>query len=277
MRKTNSTVSVSVDPATAFAAFTEEIDSWYVRGPINYFDFGRAIGIRCESGVGGRLMEVYDEATGDGLELARITVWEPGERLAWTSSIDDVDIDIRFEPAGGGTLVTLEARIPDDGRNEGGTAWITIVPRWFPSWCDRRESASRVQGHVGRLAVGLYYAAPIAAARWLADVFGLASFDPLPAGDDASGNPQWIEFRVGDASVILYRSEPAEDVTGSSAGPTHETWVYVDDLDAHYKTAKVGGATIVSEIHQHGYRAYSADDLEGHRWTFVQAAPAQRG
>ena len=37
--------------------------------------------------------------------------------------------------------------------------------------------------------------------------------------------------------------------------------------------AKAAGATIVSEIEQHGYRAYTAEDLEGHRWTFVQARP----
>jgi hypothetical protein len=31
----------------------------------------------------------------------------------------------------------------------------------------------------------------------------------------------------------------------------------------------------VRDITQHGYRAYTADDLEGHRWTFVQAGPRQ--
>jgi hypothetical protein len=29
----------------------------------------------------------------------------------------------------------------------------------------------------------------------------------------------------------------------------------------------------VSEIEQQGYRAYSAEDLEGSRWTFAQARP----
>jgi uncharacterized glyoxalase superfamily protein PhnB len=37
--------------------------------------------------------------------------------------------------------------------------------------------------------------------------------------------------------------------------------------------AKAAGATIVSGIAQRGYRAYTAEDLEGHRWTFVQARP----
>jgi hypothetical protein len=62
-------VSVAVDPSTAFTAFTEEMDLWWVRGPIYYRDAARAVALRCDRGVGGRILEVYDEATGDGLEL----------------------------------------------------------------------------------------------------------------------------------------------------------------------------------------------------------------
>ena len=54
---------------------------------------------------------------------------------------------------------------------------------------------------------------------------------------------------------------------------THVPWAYVDDLDAHFAHAKTAGATIVSDIEQHGYRAYTAEDLEGHQWTFAQARP----
>jgi hypothetical protein len=31
---------------TAFTAFTDEIHSWWVRGPINFFDAGRAVAMR---------------------------------------------------------------------------------------------------------------------------------------------------------------------------------------------------------------------------------------
>jgi uncharacterized glyoxalase superfamily protein PhnB len=41
----------------------------------------------------------------------------------------------------------------------------------------------------------------------------------------------------------------------------------------HFAHAKAAGAKIVSEIQQHGYRAYTAEDLEGRRWTFAQARP----
>jgi hypothetical protein len=37
--------------------------------------------------------------------------------------------------------------------------------------------------------------------------------------------------------------------------------------------AQAAGATIVSGIEQRVFRAYAADDLEGYRWTNVQARP----
>src|SRR5206468_1890885 len=149
MTSTVVSVSVGVDPATAFTAFTEELDQWWVRGPINYFDAARAVGMRCEPGIGGRLLEVYDQATGEGRGLAR-------------------------------------------------------------------------------LAVGVYYAKPATAARWLASVCGFESPDPLPEGPDPRpegdyGHP-WIEFRVGNCSLMVFKLEgdlPAQ------APPTHETWVFV--------------------------------------------------
>jgi uncharacterized glyoxalase superfamily protein PhnB len=52
--------------------------------------------------------------------------------------------------------------------------------------------------------------------------------------------------------------------------------VYVDDLDTHLARAEAGGAKIVHGIRETGFRAYTAEDLEGHRWTFAQARPRQR-
>ena len=90
-----SEVEVGLDPDTAFAVFTEELDYWWLRGPINNWDSARVCAMRCEPGLGGRLLEIYDETAGDMLELARITAWEPGQRLAWRSSVDDVAIEVR--------------------------------------------------------------------------------------------------------------------------------------------------------------------------------------
>jgi uncharacterized glyoxalase superfamily protein PhnB len=263
-------VDVAVDAETAFTAFTDEMDLWWVRGPINFYDAARAVARRCEPGVGGRLLEVYDDATGDALELGRVTVWEPGAHLAWQSSVDDVYVDVHFQPSAGGTTVRVEAHVPPDGSDRGGTSWVRVGPRWFGAWCARRDTAPRVPAELARLAIAVYYARPATVARWLADVFGFETPDQLPHDDDAQA---WIEFRVGNCSLMVFKleGEPPDNTP-----TTHLPWVYVDDLDAHFATAKGKGATIVEGIHQHGYRAYVAEDLEGHRWTFAQARPTMR-
>jgi uncharacterized glyoxalase superfamily protein PhnB/uncharacterized protein YndB with AHSA1/START domain len=266
-RTVSSEVTVGVDPQTAFSAFTEEIDLWWVRGPINFHDGARAIGMRCEPGVGGRLLELYSEDGTDALVLGRITAWQPGELLAWDSGVDDVTVEVRFRPVEDGTTVTVTAAIPADGVDKGGTAWVRVVPRWLGDWVARRDTTGREPSDTNRLGLALYYEKPVAAARWLADAFGFGPTDEL-GGDEYED--KWIEFRIGNCSVMLF---PLAGGRGEDAPVTHVPWVFVDDLDAHLEHARSRGATIVSGIRQHGYRAYEAADLDGNRWTFVQARP----
>jgi uncharacterized glyoxalase superfamily protein PhnB len=276
-RSVSSTVEVAVDPGTAFSVFTEELDLWWVRGPINHHAGGRALAMRCEPGVGGRLLEVYDDATGDALELARITAWEPGNRLAWTSSLDDVRTEVRFEPSGTGTLVRVVAWIPAAGQDRGGTAWVRVVPKWFGPWCGRRDHAPHEVRDLARLALAVSYAKPAAAARWLAATFGFESPDPLPEGADPlpeteHGHP-WIEFRIGNSSLMIFKLDGDRSVSA----PTHVPWVYVDDVAEHFRRASNGGATIIQKLDSPwGLPFYVADDPEGNRWTFVQARPTMR-
>lgn len=268
-RTVTSEVTVGADAETAFTIFTDEMDLWWVRGPINFYDASRAIARRCEPGVGGRLLEIYDDATGEALELGRITTWQPGERLAWTSSVDDVQTEVRFVPVADGTTVTVTATIPAGGADRGGTSWVRVVPGWLGAWCARRDTAPRQPTETARLGLGLYYRKPPAAARWLADAFGLVLSSPLP-DDDADPRRTWIEFRVGNCTVMLF---PLDGHHPEGTATTHMPWVFVDDLEAHLARARRAGAPIVSDIHQHGYRAYEAADLEGNRWTFAQARP----
>jgi uncharacterized glyoxalase superfamily protein PhnB len=267
MSSVSSEVTVPLDPASAFSVFTDEMDLWWVRSPISFHDAARAVARRCEPGVGGRLLEVYDEALGDGLELGRFTQWEPGARIGWVSSIDDVLVEVTFVPVDGGTRVRVEATVPEGGQDRGGTSWVRVGPPWFGDWCSRRDHEPHEVREMARLAVAVHYTKPATAARWLANAFGFEMPTELPDDDVHFG---WIEFPIGTGRLLLFRreGEPAE-----GAVPTHVPWVFVDDIDEHLARATAAGATIVEGMHQHGYRGYTAEDLEGHRWTFAQARP----
>jgi uncharacterized protein YndB with AHSA1/START domain len=102
------TTLVQASPEVAFTVFTERIDDWWRRGPQHRQ--GASI-IRFDQG---RLVAVSDSGA---VELGRVQVWEPGQRLViewrgpqWASQ-DQTEVEIRFEPdQTGGTRVTLEHR-----------------------------------------------------------------------------------------------------------------------------------------------------------------------
>lgn len=50
--------------------------------------------------------------------------------------------------------------------------------------------------------------------------------------------------------------------------------MFVEDVDAHYRRAKLEGAKIVEELHEtcYGERQYGVEDLDGHHWLFSQHA-----
>jgi uncharacterized glyoxalase superfamily protein PhnB len=266
----SSAVEVPVPPDIAFAAFTDELDLWWVRGPINHWAGGRLREMRMEPGVGGRVLEVYED---DVLELGRITQWTPGAHLAWSSSVDDVHTNVYFESTATGTSVRVVARIAEGGQDRGGTAWTRVVPDWFPAWCAKRENAPRQVIDLARLALAVSYKRPAAAARWLADVFAFTSAGPLPDGDDPlpetdHGHP-WIEFRLGNSSLMIFKQDQEQPTSVS-----HVPWVYVRDIENHFENAQSKGAAIIEELDSPwGLPLYTAEDLEGNRWTFAQARP----
>ena len=108
-------VTVDASPPEAFALFTEEIGLWWRRDTPYWNDRERGLSVRIEPGIGGRFIEVYDLQTGSGLEVGRVTAWEPGRRLVltWTQvgwpERASTQLEITFEPAAGGdTTVRLE-------------------------------------------------------------------------------------------------------------------------------------------------------------------------
>lgn len=107
---------VGVDPPTAFEIFTGEIDAWWKTGPVYRVDAERKSVMRLEPGVGGRLLEIYDEAGDDAFEHGVVRAWEPPQRLVFDLSGRDfgpgerTEVEVRFEAVERGTRVTLEHR-----------------------------------------------------------------------------------------------------------------------------------------------------------------------
>ena len=140
-------ISVALDPDAAFEVFTEEIDAWYRRGPHNFADPARAVGIRFEPGVGGRLIEVYDASTGEGLTAGEIVVWEPGRRLVF---VDDrkTEVEVSFEADGEtATRVTLEHRglerlLPDEAVQHSKYGGQLLL-KWYGAYVRERTTTGR--------------------------------------------------------------------------------------------------------------------------------------
>lgn len=252
-------IVVETDPMTSFAIFTDEYDQWWGRGPIDAYNTWRLVERRIEGGVGGRLVEDYGD---EQLVLGTITVWEPGARLAWTTR-DDVTIEVTFEAHATGTRVRVIGTVPDgvDGRQQ--LAMVRMAPQWFPRYVERRCRGD-ARADYGRLHLVLRSAAPVATARWLVEVFQLEPTTDIP---DREGDPgeTWIEFRIGTSFIALWG--------GGGAIGTDSPFIYVDDLDAHFKHTEASGATVVSPIIHHGFRSYTAADCEGRHWVFAQGGP----
>ena len=110
-------VRVAASPARAFDVFTQEIATWWK--PNALFQFTpRSPGIvRFEGREGGRFVEELPD--GKVFEIGRIRTWEPGSRLVFgwrqaTFAKDlDTEVEVRFEPVGAETRVTVEHRAWD--------------------------------------------------------------------------------------------------------------------------------------------------------------------
>jgi PhnB protein len=124
------------------------------------------------------------------------------------------------------------------------------------------------------------YADGAAAMDWLADVFGFR--ERLRMMDDNRLSQGEMETDFGR---VLLASGP-DSYEGPRRHSEHceraRNWlsvpwvvdgvlVYVEDLEAHYDQARQRGAQIVTapESDWPGLR-YRAEDLEGHRWMFMQ-------
>ena len=103
---------VKATPARAFEVFTQEIALWW--RPNLMFQFTpRSPGVLAfEAGEGGRFTETL--ANGKVFEIGRIRAWEPPRRLVfgWRQAAFapgmDTEVEVRFDPVGEETRVTVE-------------------------------------------------------------------------------------------------------------------------------------------------------------------------
>lgn len=141
-------VEVPLKPAAAFDAFTLKMPEWFESSPWSWNDPDRAVGLRFEPGPEGRMVEVWDEATGEGYDWGRIIEWEPGRRFVMTFRSlflppePLTEIEVCFEPSGDGTRVTLEhrgfeklaAEVYEDWKPR---AWRRLM-KWYGEYAERR-------------------------------------------------------------------------------------------------------------------------------------------
>src|SRR5918999_4255464 len=121
-----------------------------------------------------------------------------------------------------------------------------------------------------------------AAIEWLGRAFGFE--ENRLARYEEDGVITHAELQLGGA--MIYMSTPRGYASPRSLREESELarraydnpWVIdghfveVDDVEAHYARAVEGGATILRELEEPGigFRIYTAEDLEGHRWMFGQ-------
>ena len=108
-----------------------------------------------------------------------------------------------------------------------------------------------------------------AAVDWLVSTFGFAE-DVRMKGPDGKANH--AEVRLGKGVVMMGNPGPDYQNPKRRGGATSLNYVYVDDVDKHFETAKAAGANILSEPTDqfYGDRTYGAEDPEGHQWSFAQ-------
>jgi uncharacterized glyoxalase superfamily protein PhnB len=127
----------------------------------------------------------------------------------------------------------------------------------------------------------LAYEDGVAAMEWLSRVFGFREIRRMvgPDGRLAHG-----EMAAGDGIIMLATPTPAYE--GPRKHREHcdqaRAWsevpyvidgvmVSLHDVESHFANASAEGATILSPIERGGPGTrYRAEDLEGHRWMFIE-------
>ena len=122
------------------------------------------------------------------------------------------------------------------------------------------------------------------AIRFLTQAFGFAD-DQSERHMNEDGTIGHADLESGGDRIML--ATPSRDYEGPAKHRQHceaaQRWldnpwvidgarVQVDDVEAHHRAAVAAGGKIIRELGEPGvgFRIYSAEDPEGHRWMFGQ-------
>ena len=104
-------------------------------------------------------------------------------------------------------------------------------------------------------------------------LISFVGFETVSAFRDGEGTVWTATLRTGNGLVMV---GPGMDHFGTRAVTDPEfvssmAFVFVDDVDAHYRRAVAADARVLEEPHTHfgGNRQYTVSDQGGQRWTFA--------
>lgn len=125
----------------------------------------------------------------------------------------------------------------------------------------------------GMIIPALRYRDAPAAIDWLCQAFGFERHLVVPS---TPGKIAHAQLTFGNGMIMLGSDQEEGDYDrliaqpAEAGGVTQAPYIVVEDADAHYARAKEAGAEILFDIadQDHGGRAYTCRDPEGHVWNF---------
>lgn len=129
-------IEVRCSPERAFDLFTRTIGVWWPMATHSVYGQGGSVAMG--AGVGAEIVET--STSGERTMWGRVTIWEPGQRLAFTwhpgVPLDEsTDVEVSFAASPAGTLVELvhrgweRRREPARSRASYESGWIPVLER----------------------------------------------------------------------------------------------------------------------------------------------------
>ena len=250
-RSVSCTIDVGVDPHTAFTAFTDEMDNWWMRSPISFYDTSTR---QSRAGANEVSAAASSRCTTKRVMCSSWVVSRCGNRAsncngsARSTTSKSRCASHRFRTA---RTYRCTALLP--GGDEKVTGSFSFVARRSRLV---REVVQPARRHGVTRAVGPRARQPSAVLPQTGRGHALARHRVRVRSSAPAGRGRCRGQRGSSSTSVTTRSSSSGSrASGRKGAPvTLMPWVYVDDLDAHFAQARDAGASDRCEpIHQHGY------------------------